>query len=39
MCKRDTKAIKIKCSVCGDKFDTRKYEQHHKKCIPINRKK
>lgn len=34
MSKKDVKATKIKCHVCGEKFDPQKYEQHHKKCTP-----
>lgn len=31
--KKDIKATKIKCHVCGQKFDPKRYEQHHKKCV------
>jgi len=31
--KKDIKATKIKCHVCGKKFDPQKYQQHHKNCV------
>jgi len=40
---KDIKATKVKCHVCGVKFDPQKYQQHHKKCLDLleikNRKK
>lgn len=32
--KKDIKPIKVKCVVCGVKFDPQKYQQHHKNCTP-----
>ena len=34
MSKKDVKTTKIKCHVCGRKFDPQNYKHHHEKCIP-----